>query len=254
MGDGRLNDEEETDEDDASLEPDDDPSNDYEYQGLARLLRFGVARERWEPPELLTAVFIFSFSLLVLGGVVGGIVGALADSGIEASSGWYQIYSSTGWAGFAALTLLFGAVAVLWWQISGWSEVVAEYGEVAEGEIEAEADEAELATALNHLLRARWLATLAGVSFVLVAFGAATSFIAFQVGGAGSAINWANVVDAAFEDFAILVLSATGLICLRNLRRTCDDGWSYEEGPDEGDESVDDDQSVDFSEEHDEDI
>lgn len=252
MGDGRLDDEEETDEDDALIEPNEDPSSDYEYQGLARLLRFGVVREPWELPEILIVVLIFSFGLLVLGGVVGGIVGALANSDIEASTGWLQIYSSTTWAGFATLPLLFGVVAVLWWQISGWSEVVAEYEEAVEGEIGAQADQVDLTTALNHLLRARWLATLAGVSFVFVAVGAVTSFVAFQVGEAGSVINWASVVDAAFDASAIFLLSVTGLICLRNLRRTCDDGWTYEGDSDKGDEWADDDEGVDSSAEHDE--
>jgi hypothetical protein len=134
----------------------------------------------WEIPEILGVGFVVAAVSIGLFSLASGISSGLNGTDLEPVESVAQtVQRSTLWATPYFVLLLMGALAIAWWQIQGWSEVIS--GEASPNDSE------ELAIGFRHLLRAQSIVTWA-IGVVCVTAAAAVALIIaslFVFGGSG---------------------------------------------------------------------
>lgn len=137
------------------------------------------AATEWEPAEVVGFGLLGAAALVVLVSVVSAVVSAVSSPSIPSgdfhavlaipgSSFALTLLSATDWATIYFSLLLLAVLAIVWWQVQGWLEVVEE----------ADEGDEEIRTALDHLVRARRLDNAVMLAFSILIAAAIGNLVA----------------------------------------------------------------------------
>jgi len=184
-------------------------------------------RSSWEIQEVVAVGVLIAVAILIVSGLASGIAVAstygeqlIVNSGGNQTWGLFLLYS-TRWIGVDVTLFLVAVLGLVWWQVDGWADRLAEL-EDAVDEVDA-SDEAEVVAGVAHIVRNKSIATWTGVFLVVSVVAAIGSVVGMvlQYSPGSDALSWGQYFLTGGEALASLVLVAIGGFAYVSLRRRC---------------------------------
>ncbi len=206
----------------SSMDPEDDGTEDGTTDA-------GRAKERtpWEIQEIVAVALLGAIAVVAVTGVASGIISNTVHVGhLFSEPAGQALIESTQWAGLLTAFVLLCALALVWWQVDGWTDALddlADDGSRSSGEGDAVADIDE---ARRHVRRNRSLTTWAGVLLVITAVAAVALVVGVviqQTPVVPSALDWNEIVSFGGQSLATTILAGAGLYAVRRVRTQCDE-------------------------------
>jgi hypothetical protein len=181
----------------------------------------------WEIEEIAAAALLLVVAVLAVAGVAAGIV-ANTESGpfgrVAVSDALLQ---STLWAGVLIAFLVVSALALVWWQVDGWTDALEDLGHDRAGAGPAEeADESdESDEAVAHIRRSRALGTWGAVSLLVIAVAAVGGSVGvvLQQTAIPPSLDWQEVISSSGSALATVILAGVGIYGVFRIRVLCED-------------------------------
>jgi len=186
-------------------------------------------RTSWEIEELASVGILSALSLVAIFYFASGW--AISDEGVGVPPSQrlhvFLIYTSE-WAGIFGGFLVLVALGLVWWQVDGWTERLADL-DTAE---ESDSTIGDSNEAITHLLRNRSLSTACGVLCVAGLLASVGGVVGYAIGAGGDlGVPWGSVLGPIGQLLGFLVLAAVGVVAIVRLRATCTDALDIDDPP-----------------------
>ncbi|MGO9344207.1 MAG: hypothetical protein ACLP6E_17105 [Acidimicrobiales bacterium] len=178
----------------------------------------GTEQERTpiELAEIVGLLLVAAAWLIVAAEVVAAVIATLSSPGV--ASGVFvgvpsvpgpsiadTLARATEWATPLFPLLLLGALAAVWWQVQGWTDVIDDSDET---------DEGTLKTAFAHLLRAKALSNASlvvlGILIAAVVGGVVATFMD-NIPQQSSTVVWAGYLEVIGIGVATILVACAGI-------------------------------------------
>jgi hypothetical protein len=181
----------------------------------------GRARTPWEIQEIVAVALLAGVAVVGVTSVAAGVIGFPGGGG-----DYVALIRATAWAGLLTAFVVLCAMALVWWQVEGWTDAFDDLADNGTDSGDSGSIALEVREARRHVRRNRRLAIWAGASLVIVAMASVALVIGYvleQSPVEPSALPWDEILSAGGQSLATVILAGAGLYGAWLVRRRCDD-------------------------------